>query len=126
MQGTRAQGYFNPKRHFGPLKGKKGAADFVLKPFSLDHLTAVVGKALEFQALRDENRRLKDALGGRYQLHNMIGSSKIMEEVFQMVLRAAPTKARSICSRFLPVLREFSTSSHMHPDSLSKSPSGCF
>ncbi|MBM3756584.1 MAG: sigma-54-dependent Fis family transcriptional regulator [Acidobacteria bacterium] len=72
---------------------KKGAADFVLKPFSLDHLTAVVGKALEFQALRDENRRLKDALGGRYQLHNMIGSSKIMEEVFQMVLRAAPTKA---------------------------------
>ncbi|MBM4210818.1 MAG: sigma-54-dependent Fis family transcriptional regulator, partial [Gammaproteobacteria bacterium] len=70
-----------------------GAADFVLKPFSLDHLTAVVGKALEFQALRDENRRLKDALGGRYQLHNMIGSSKIMEEVFQMVLRAAPTKA---------------------------------
>lgn len=72
---------------------KRGAADFVLKPFSLDHLTAVVGKALEFQALRDENRRLKDALGGRYQLHNMIGSSKIMEEVFQMVLRAAPTKA---------------------------------
>ncbi|MBM3787386.1 MAG: sigma-54-dependent Fis family transcriptional regulator, partial [Acidobacteria bacterium] len=72
---------------------KRGAADFVLKPFSLDHLTQVVGKALEVQALRDENKRLKEELGGRYQLHNIVGGSKVMEEVFAMVLRAAPTKA---------------------------------
>ena len=35
---------------------KAGAADFLPKPFSLDHLTTVVNKALEVRNLRDENR----------------------------------------------------------------------
>ena len=39
---------------------KAGAADFLLKPFSLDHLTTVVNKALEIRSLRDENRQLKE------------------------------------------------------------------
>ncbi|HUK19476.1 MAG TPA: response regulator, partial [Bryobacteraceae bacterium] len=34
---------------------KAGATDFLLKPFSLDHLMTVVQKALEVRALRDEN-----------------------------------------------------------------------
>jgi DNA-binding NtrC family response regulator len=72
---------------------KKGAADFLLKPFSLDHLTAVLDKALEMQALREENRRLKEELGGRYQLDNIVGRSSPMQDVFAMVLRAAPTRA---------------------------------
>jgi DNA-binding NtrC family response regulator len=72
---------------------KKGAADFLVKPFSLDHLTAVVEKALEVQALREENRRLKEELGGRYQLDNIVGRSQAMQDVFAMVLRAAPTRA---------------------------------
>lgn len=72
---------------------KKGAADFLVKPFSLDHLSAVVEKALEMQALRDENRRLKEELGGRYQLDSIVGRSGAMQEVFAMVLRAAPTRA---------------------------------
>src|SRR6266436_5043276 len=46
---------------------KSGATDFLLKPFSLDHLTAVVQKALEVRALRDENRQLKEELGRRYE-----------------------------------------------------------
>ena len=72
---------------------KKGAADFLVKPFSLDHLTAVVDKALELQALREENKRLKEELGGRYQLDSIIGRSSPMQDVFAMVLRAAPTRA---------------------------------
>ena len=39
---------------------KSGAVDFLLKPFSLDHLMAVVQKALEVRALRDENRKLRE------------------------------------------------------------------
>lgn len=72
---------------------KKGAADFLVKPFSLDHLTAVVEKALEMQSLREENQRLKEELGGRYRLGNIIGRSQAMQDVFAMVLRAAPTRA---------------------------------
>ena len=52
---------------------KKGAVDFLPKPFSLDHLTVVVEKALEVRKLRDENRDLREALGQRYQFENIIG-----------------------------------------------------
>ena len=72
---------------------KKGAADFLVKPFSLDHLTAVAAKALEMQDLREENKRLKEELGGRYQLDSIVGRSAPMQEVFAMVLRVAPTRA---------------------------------
>src|SRR5665213_2315241 len=54
---------------------KAGAADFLLKPFSLDHLTTVVNKALEIRNLRDENRRLKEELGRKYQWDNIVGRS---------------------------------------------------
>ena len=72
---------------------KSGAADFLLKPFSLDHLMAVVNKALEVSALRDENRQLKEELGRRYEFDNIIGRSRAMQEVFATVTRVAPTRA---------------------------------
>ncbi|OYW11518.1 MAG: two-component system response regulator, partial [Acidobacteriia bacterium 12-62-4] len=49
---------------------KAGAADFVQKPFSLDHLQTVIEKAFEVKALREENQRLREELGGRYQIDN--------------------------------------------------------
>jgi DNA-binding NtrC family response regulator len=72
---------------------KSGAADFLLKPFSLDHLMTVVDKALEVRALRDENKKLREELGVRYELHNMIGRSAGMQDVFATVARVAPTRA---------------------------------
>src|SRR5579883_3352711 len=39
---------------------KRGAVDFLPKPFSLDHLSVVVEKALEVSKLRDENRELRE------------------------------------------------------------------
>jgi DNA-binding NtrC family response regulator len=72
---------------------KAGAADFLLKPFSLDHLMAVVQKALEVRALRDENRQLREELGKRYQFDNIIGRSPAMQEIFATIERVAPTRA---------------------------------
>ena len=72
---------------------KAGAVDFLMKPFSLDHLMAVVGKALEVRALRDENRQLREELGKRYQFDNIIGHSPVMQEVFATIERVAPTRA---------------------------------
>jgi DNA-binding NtrC family response regulator len=72
---------------------KGGAIDFLLKPFSLDHLMTVVQKALEMRALRDENRQLREELGRRYQFDNIIGRSAAMQEIFGTVSRVAPTRA---------------------------------
>src|SRR5579862_3182769 len=72
---------------------KKGAVDFLPKPFSLDHLTVVVDKALEVRKLRDENRELREALGQRYQFENIIGRSSSMQEIFATVERVAGTRA---------------------------------
>src|SRR6202050_589774 len=72
---------------------KKGAVDFIPKPFSLDHLTVVVEKALEVRKLGDENRELREALGQRYQFENIIGHSRAMQEIFATIMRVAPTRA---------------------------------
>jgi DNA-binding NtrC family response regulator len=72
---------------------KKGAVDFLPKPFSLDHLTVVVEKALEVRKLRDENRELREALGQKYQFENIIGRSAAMQEIFATVVRVAGTRA---------------------------------
>jgi DNA-binding NtrC family response regulator len=72
---------------------KSGAADFLLKPFSLDHMMTVVHKALEVRALRDENKKLREELGVRYELHDMIGRSSAIQDVFATVARVAPTRA---------------------------------
>jgi len=72
---------------------KAGATDFLLKPFSLDHLMQVVNKALEVRALRDENRQLKEELGRRYEFDNIIGRSGAMQEIFATIERVGPTRA---------------------------------
>src|SRR5712691_4152346 len=72
---------------------KKGAVDFLPKPFSLDHLNVVVDKALEVRKLRDENRDLREALGQRYRFENIVGRSPGMQDIFATVTRVAPTRA---------------------------------
>ena len=72
---------------------KAGAADFLPKPFSLDHLTTVVNKALEVRNLRDENVRLKEELGKKYNWDNIVGRSTAMQKIFGEVMRVAPSRA---------------------------------
>jgi DNA-binding NtrC family response regulator len=72
---------------------KRGAVDFLPKPFSLDHVSVVVEKALEVRKLREENRDLKEQLGHRYKFENIIGHSAPMQEIFSTILRVAPTRA---------------------------------
>ncbi len=71
---------------------KLGAVDFLQKPFSLDHLNTIVQKALAVNALRAENRRLRDELDQRYRFDNIVGRSPAMREIFQTVSRVAPMR----------------------------------
>jgi DNA-binding NtrC family response regulator len=72
---------------------KAGASDFLLKPFDLEHLTAVINKALEIRSLREENRALKEELGRKYQWDNIVGRSPAMQQIFATIMRVAPTRA---------------------------------
>jgi DNA-binding NtrC family response regulator len=71
---------------------KLGASDFLEKPFSLEHLTTILNKALAVRALRAENSRLRDQLDQRYRFDNMIARSAAMREIFQTVIRVAPAR----------------------------------
>ncbi|MGO9242299.1 MAG: sigma-54-dependent transcriptional regulator [Bryobacteraceae bacterium] len=72
---------------------KRGAADFLTKPFTLDHLVTVVRKALEVQDLREENVRLREELGHRYKFDSIVGNSQKMQEILGSVARVAPTRS---------------------------------
>jgi DNA-binding NtrC family response regulator len=72
---------------------KAGAADYVLKPFSLAEIRMVVEKELNTRRLREENRELREALGKRYDYPNVAARSAKMQEVLAVVERVAPTNS---------------------------------
>ena len=72
---------------------KSGAYHFVTKPVKLNEVSLVVRKAIEEQALRKENIRLRQEVENRYQFANIIGRSKKMQELFSLILRVASTSS---------------------------------
>jgi DNA-binding NtrC family response regulator len=69
---------------------REGAFDYVTKPFRLEEISLLVRKALEDRQLREENRRLRQELAGRYRLHNLLGVSPAMQAVFDLIRQASP------------------------------------
>lgn len=68
---------------------KGGAYDYLPKPFEVEELRLVVERALEHLALAEENTRLKRQLLSEGQFGAMIGSSKVMRELFDLADRVA-------------------------------------
>ena len=69
-----------------------GAADFLGKPFAKDQVMLAVDRALEKNALRKENKELKNALDDRLRLDNVIGADPRMQGIFKMVQAVADTR----------------------------------
>ena len=72
---------------------KRGAYDFLAKPVNLDRLDLLLRRALAERRLGDENERLKAQLDSKYGFENIIGTSPAMQEVFETIRQAAPTRA---------------------------------
>ena len=70
---------------------KRGASDYLTKPFEKDELILVIERALRHRRLEDEVVTLRGALRERYRLGNIIGNSPLMQEVFSLVERVAHT-----------------------------------
>lgn len=72
---------------------KHGAYDYITKPFQRHEIKRVTGKAWEKKQLVDEMLHLRQEIGKRYHFENIIGKSKVMQSLFEMIKRAAETKS---------------------------------
>ncbi|MHC1727128.1 MAG: sigma-54-dependent transcriptional regulator [Syntrophobacteraceae bacterium] len=72
---------------------RKGAFDYILKPFKNEELKLTVRKAIDHYYLVRKNRQFARELQGRYHFGNIIGKSAQMQRIFQLIEKVAPTKA---------------------------------
>lgn len=70
---------------------KQGAFDYITKPIASTELLLIVEKAFQFKTLEEENIRLKRELKQRYSRTNIIGTSKVMQNVFDLIEKVADT-----------------------------------
>ncbi len=75
---------------------REGALDYVTKPFDVEELKIIVAHGLEHRRLRAENTILRRTLQERSSFENMIGKSKAMQEVFQLIEKVAGTDSTLI------------------------------
>jgi two-component system response regulator PilR (NtrC family) len=71
---------------------KRGAYDYLTKPFHVDEINAVIGRALEKRALVKENLALKDRVAGRVRLAQLLGKSRAMQGVFELISKIHSTR----------------------------------
>src|SRR5207248_2498553 len=74
---------------------KLGAEDYIGKPFQLDELAITVEKALERRSLRREVRELRAEVRDRYNFSNIVGRSKPMLQLFEVIRRIAARRDAS-------------------------------
>jgi DNA-binding NtrC family response regulator len=70
-----------------------GAYDYLRKPFKLPEATLAVARALDDRRLREENRRLRIEVEGRFSFDNILGRSKAMQRVFEQIRFMAGSEA---------------------------------
>ena len=83
---------------FGTVKDaveaiKRGAWDFVSKPFQIDELLHALDSALEQRRLKSENAYLRAQLEERYRFEGLIGRSPAMKRLLQLLETVAPTSS---------------------------------
>ena len=72
---------------------KLGAFDYLQKPFEVDELLVVVGRAIEHQRLRTEHRYLLNERREEFNQYGIVGRSRQMQEVIQTAELVAETKS---------------------------------
>ncbi|MGD8449482.1 MAG: sigma-54 dependent transcriptional regulator [Desulfobacterales bacterium] len=72
---------------------KSGAYDYLTKPLDFEVLKLSLERALEHTDLKQENKYLKDKLSANYELKNIIGRSRPMKELIDMLAMIAPSEA---------------------------------
>jgi DNA-binding NtrC family response regulator len=69
---------------------KRGAVDFLIKPFQLTQLARVIHAAVDQHRLREENAELRAQLRDRFRFDNIIGRDSTMQQLFSTLELVAP------------------------------------
>ena len=72
---------------------KLGACDYVVKPVVMDDILMKIHQNLRYIDLHQENEQLKQELKSRFDIGQIIGKSPVIEKVFEMIRKVAPTKS---------------------------------
>ena len=72
---------------------KKGAYDYISKPFNVEDLQLTVKNAIEKKTLADQNHYLKSALKDKFGFDNFIGTSPAMQKIFRLIEKVADSNA---------------------------------
>ena len=72
---------------------KKGAFDYILKPFKNEEILVTIAKALKHRHLILTNRLLNQELEKKYGFPNIVGESRVMEDILALVKRVAGSRA---------------------------------
>jgi two-component system response regulator PilR (NtrC family) len=77
---------------------KAGAYDYFTKPFNIDEIKLHLKRALRLKKLEQENILLKKDINSRYGFSNIIGSSPLMVEVYELITSVADTRTSVLIS----------------------------
>ncbi len=72
---------------------KKGAVDYVVKPFKVDEIKIIIRNSLDRKHLERENELLRQELSAREGCDQIIGKSGIMRAVFEIIHKTANSKS---------------------------------
>jgi two-component system response regulator PilR (NtrC family) len=72
---------------------KRGAYEYITKPFKNDEVLVVLQNAIRTRQLEDEVKSLRKALKDKYRFENIVGKNRHMQEVFALIEQAAPSRS---------------------------------
>lgn len=72
---------------------KLGAYSYLTKPFKLDEFELCINRALAFKNLKDQNRDLKRHISNQALTFGMVGKSKAIQEIFNLISTVATASA---------------------------------
>jgi len=70
---------------------RNGAEDYLTKPIARSEVILQIERALEKRRLVTENRELRGELADRYSYDKIIGNSRAMKKVYQIIAKVAPS-----------------------------------
>src|SRR5919109_1653844 len=72
---------------------RAGAENYLVKPLDVNAVLIVLEKALEKLRLQRDTQNLRERVRERYRFHNIVGDAPELQAVYEVVKRAAPTRA---------------------------------